>query len=171
MKSLKGEDYLRRKTNNKFQLLFVAFLLLLIVNACDFLPPNSNPPSYIKQFTVYKEGHDGVMVYFILADSSGEMTTYDGNISLKITTTHYAYKEEIVLYETGYTISKSDFKKNKLGIGAFSRNAIVFSFGRIPYSWFRNDMGKVITNNWRGKARLEFTFNNSRLRSEETFFF
>jgi len=45
--------------------------------------PLSNPPAYVKQFTVYKEG-DGLVIYFVLADQAGQMTRSDGVVTLEI---------------------------------------------------------------------------------------
>jgi hypothetical protein len=62
--------------------IFLCFLLVNLLVSCGL---NNNPPSYIKDFIVYKEGYDdSYVVYFILADASGKMTTANGNVSMEI---------------------------------------------------------------------------------------
>jgi hypothetical protein len=49
----------------------VAAIVVMGAAACSF-PANTAPPDYVKQVTAYKEGSDGVFVYFILADDRGK---------------------------------------------------------------------------------------------------
>jgi len=118
----------------------VAFAVLTVL--LDGLS-NGNPPSYVKDVVAYSEGSDAFMVYFILADSSGNMTTSDGNVELTISETVYSYsrysgssESERVLYFATLDIKSTDFQRGKVGIGAFERDAVLYLLGRIPYSWF-----------------------------------
>jgi hypothetical protein len=52
----------------------VAAIVVMGAAACSF-PANTAPSDYVKQVTAYKEGSDGVFVYFILADDRGQMTS------------------------------------------------------------------------------------------------
>lgn len=131
---------------------------ILLTFGCSQL--NDNPPEYIKEFVVYKEGQ-GLMIYLILADESGAMTTSDGGVILTISYT--AYNKEIVLKEIYRKVKKSDFQKAKVGLGPFQREVILYPIGRIPYD------GSLV-GKW-GKARIEFITYNRILESVEEFVF
>lgn len=60
---------------------------------------NESSPTYVKDVVAYKEG-EGLFVYFILADSSGAMTTSGGKVTLTITWTLHEFVKE------PYTFSK-----------------------------------------------------------------
>ncbi|SRR6266508_1123450 len=121
---------------------YIVGLLCLSLVACERL--NTNLPEYIKDVVVYKEGSDGLVVYFVLADASGAMTTADGEVSLVILQERNQYSRETGRMETQSTtlllrtfnITKSDFRKTTVGQGTFQHTAILCSMGRIRYSDF-----------------------------------
>jgi len=160
--------------------IILALMAIVVLGACSL--PNTNPPEYIKQFTVYKEG-DGLVIYFILADSSGQMTTCDGEAVLIIKKLPSDFDEiqeayeklarklgvsssylseagkrealeraEEVIFDKKYSVKKESFINTKIGRGAFESSATLFPFGRIPY----NLLGKY-TLRGKGKAELTFT--------------
>lgn len=47
----------------------ILLLAVLVSLRCDSIL-KTNPPDYIRQFSVCKEG-DGIMMYFVLSDKSG----------------------------------------------------------------------------------------------------
>lgn len=121
--------------------IFALILAILFIFGCNNLnksPLNENPPDYIKSVNVYKEGSEGIMIYFILADASGAMTTSDGSVTLTIVPEDRdcwaCYGD---LYNMSYTVKKTNFQKAKVGIGAFEHEVILCSIGRIPYSSFQ----------------------------------
>jgi len=77
------------------KLIMLAMALGLLVSGCSM---NTNPPDYIKKFTVYQEG-DGLVIYFILADKSGQVTTYDGEATMEIKTIPTDWNEIKEAYE------------------------------------------------------------------------
>jgi hypothetical protein len=96
-------DYPNKGVAMKRCLLIVPLVILLavivLISSCVL---NQNPPDYMKDVLAYKEGSDGLVIYFILADSSGQMTTADGLINLIISETKTARlsdtKTEVVLF-------------------------------------------------------------------------
>lgn len=145
------------------------FPMLILAIACD-LTLNSNPPDYLKQFTVYKEG-DGIFAYFILADSSGQMTTCDGKASIAIRATHYNYAGELKLFDWTLEVKRDKFVKSKIGIGAFQQEVIAFPIGRIPFRSFKYDADGLKEKNWKGKVKFDFIGGGRFFKSEETFSF
>ncbi|MGA2315575.1 MAG: hypothetical protein ABSG71_04250 [Thermodesulfobacteriota bacterium] len=66
----------------------LVFRLLTLIFLLCFMPAcserrNTNPPDYLKNLAAYKEG-DGLIIYFILADRNGQMTTCDGEATIEI---------------------------------------------------------------------------------------
>ena len=147
----------------------ILYLTILFIWGCNPLL-NSNPPDYLKQFTAYKEG-DGIVVYFILADSSGQMTTCDGEATISIRASHYDYKGELKLFECGYPVRKENFVKTKIGMGMLERDAIVYSLGRISFQSFRYDAQGMKEKNWKGIIRFEFAGVGRIFKGEESFYF
>lgn len=143
---------------------------------CDaVLPLNDRPPSYIKQVTAYKEGSDGVLVYVVLADQSGQMTTSDGELELTISETQSKYsthsgltERQLELYSTKHTVSKADFQRATVGMGAFEHDVILVTPGRIPYSRFRQSPTESF-----GKVNVTFTpkVGSSPIKGEEAVVF
>ena len=157
---------------------------------------NANPPDYLKKLTVYKEG-DGLIIYFILADRDGQMTTCDGEASIEIRHVptdwdeienaldkyaesiglHPKYlseygrrqaleKAEKILLSRKYPIKKENFIKTKIGQAPFQQDAILYSFGRIPYDSIGYDL-----KNQKGKAKLILLGPGKLFEAEETFYF
>jgi hypothetical protein len=113
------------------------------------------------------------MVYFILADKNGAMTTSDGSVTLSITETNYGpwgSTSETTLYITLVEVTKTDFRATKIGLGAFEHDAILCPLGRISYSTFtrRPSSGNLST----GKIRMTFGCPDDReLQGEEAVIF
>lgn len=152
---------------------FIFFIIILFVSGCGQL--NQNPPDYIKKVVTYKEETDGLMIYFILADASGEETTADGTVTLFISETRKekdywsdeSTEKEVDLYSIEFDINKTDFHKAKIGQGAFEHTAIIYSMGRIKYSLFTEQPSEMY-----GKVRIAFqTPDRQMLRGEDTISF
>ena len=148
-------------------------IMAMLLVSCGQL--NQKPADYVKDVTAYKEGSDGVMIYFILADASGAMTTSDGTVTLTITQTRWAVdphsyqptEADVFLYTTNFKVRKSDFQRTKVGIGAFKRDAILYPVGRITYSTFDKYPSELT-----GKVKLWFQTADGRpLRGEGTVIF
>lgn len=90
----------------------------------------SNPPETIKEVNAYKDGHDGISVYFVLTDKDGKSTASDGTAMLNIGT------GSPLLFTKTYDIHKSDFKEMTIGQGIYASKGIVCSLGYIPYTQF-----------------------------------
>lgn len=153
----------------KMKLFRSIIMILLVLTGCD-ISLNSKAPDYLKQFTAYKEG-DGIVVYFILADSSGQMTTCDGEATISIRASHYDYKGELKLFDCGYPVRKENFVKTKIGMGMLERDAIVYSLGRISFQSFRYDAQGMKEKNWKGIIRFEFAGGGRIFKGEESFYF
>lgn len=88
---------------------------------------NDASPEYIKQVTAYKEGMDGILIYFSLADRSGVRTTADGMVKVRVVEQNSlagmmpSQAKENVLASTDYTVSKGDFRMAEIGLGALCR--------------------------------------------------
>ena len=152
----------------------LSLLSILVICGCDLIL-NENPPHYIKNVAAYKEGTDGILIYFILADESGAMTTSDGSVTITVSETiskwsstndDYIEKDH-VLYSTTIGAKKTDFRKTKIGMGAFERDAIIFPVGRIEYSLFRSNPSETT-----GKVKIEFQRPDGKiLKGEDSIFF
>lgn len=151
----------------------IIILVLLFISGCGQL--NDNPPDYVKSVTAYKEGAEGLMIYFILADASGAMTTSDGKVSLTISETRREWSSwrsgfietEEELYSIAFSVKKTDFRKTKVGMGAFEHEVILYPIGRVTYSSFRRKPSEMT-----GKVKIEFQRPDGRiLKGEETVFF
>jgi len=131
--------------------LFVTAICLCL--SCE--RPNKNEPDYIKDVVAYKEGSDGIFIYFILADARGAMTTARGRVEIVITEKKFVWPEfankplesEGILLLEHLNVDYSDFVNTKVGLGAFAREALVFPVGRLKYSNFvsapKRQTGKV----------------------------
>jgi hypothetical protein len=93
-------------------------------------PDSGKPPEYVKEVVALKEGEKAVQVYFILADEDQIMTSSDGKATLRI------LEDGNELYRRVENVKKSQFQVVKRGRGAFENDAVVYDFGRIPYSEF-----------------------------------
>ena len=91
---------------------------------------NSNSPETIKEVNAYKDGHDGISVYFVLTDKDGKTMASDGTVMLNIGI------GSPLLYTKTYDIHKSDFKETTVGQGIYANKEIICSLGYIPYTQF-----------------------------------
>ena len=145
-----------------FTTLIYACLSLSLLG-CD-MTLNSAPPSYIKDVTVYKEGSDGVVVYVVLADHKGAMTTASGALDLTISEEEHSY----ILYSNTIPVDNTSFQKAKVGMGAFEHEVILYSLGRIPYSSFNT----TPKDKSLGKVSIEFKTNTGKvIKGENSFMF
>ena len=145
--------------------IFVAlgFIIFLILRG----PENTNRPNYLKNLAVYKEGQDGLAVYFILADNFGQPTAYDGWVWLQIT------REDDPAYPV-FMVRKrvkcSDFSSTTIGIGPYKRKTILYPFGRIPYRFLRNLKSNNISlppKGTKGKVELWYVYGKLPYNPEE----
>jgi len=98
---------------------------------------NSNPPEYVKELVVYKEGSEALMIYFVLADASGVPTTADGELALSIVEESYKPEKQLkTLFNTSLTLTRAQFTETTVGVGAFARKMVLCPLGRLPYSTF-----------------------------------
>jgi uncharacterized protein YgiM (DUF1202 family) len=124
-------------------------------------------PSYIKAVTAYKEGYQAFVIYFILADSSGQMISADGLATLTIEQVDYSNSVERRLLKRTYSIAGSDFVSTTIGLGAFGRDALIYLFGR----WEYTDFDRLPTGT-RGQVTVTFTTSDGRtLEGKEIVYF
>ena len=141
--------------------LFLTLSIVILIMGCGL---NQNPPSYIKQVSAYKEGSDGLVVYFILADSSGAMTTSEGTVIIEISEER-SNGNSVILYKKTVPVLLSGFSKTKIGQGSFQRDAILFSFGRITYSSLISK-----PQAFSGKVKIDFTSGGKTMQGEESIY-
>jgi hypothetical protein len=98
--------------------------------AGQFFALNDRAPAYIKDVVAYKEG-DWFVLYMVLADETGAMTTTDGHLQVTITS------GTLDVHTLGVALKKSDFQRATVGRGAFAHDVVMYMIGRIPYSQFR----------------------------------
>jgi hypothetical protein len=130
-------------------ILAVAGMILLVaLSGCIGSSLNDNPADYIKQVSAIKDG-DGLQVYFILADKSGQMTTADGSYVLDIT------QDGSTLFKSkSVNVTKSTFEKRSVGMGNFAHEVVMHLVGRISYQ----DMRRVPD---RGSGEVKITFRTA----------
>jgi hypothetical protein len=135
--------------------------------SCGGMSTNHNLPSYVKTVTAYKEGPDGIVVYFVLADAQGSMTTADGAVHIQVNEKMSDGYESNILDVT-YPVRASEFVRTKVGMGAFEREVLLFPIGRVTYSQF-----KRIPNDERGVIHLTFlpAAGGALKGEDETIFF
>lgn len=111
---------------------FVAlgFIIFLILRG----PENTNRPNYLKNLAVYKEGQDGLVIYFILADNFGQPTAYDGLVLLLITREDDPLQHVYIRKR----VKCSDFSSTTIGRGPYKRKTILYPIGRMPYRFLLN---------------------------------
>lgn len=142
---------------------------------------NEAPPSYIKDVVAYKEGSDGIYIYFVLADDYGAPTSSFGIVFITIyetksewsTWTKEYTEQRIPLYsniEEPLTVTTSSFSNSIVGLGAFERKVLLCPVGRITYSEFNHqpeESSGVIT------VRFAPMFDETKsvLEGETTIFF
>lgn len=254
---------------NKILYIILLLVLLVIIIVCK--PINTEPPAYIKNIAVYKEGYDAIAVYFILADSSGAMTASDGLVALEIslkrkgsleweTRPSKSFNDELMnrllekeaewdslhkksfdetwkevvssakamvagkrsvddpaiakrrakydeqasaaadsigdlekqiinrykasrtqipkeylplgfsttIYINFFDVKSKDFKKTKVGVGAFEREALVYLVGRLPFS----ELAPYYNSDDTGILEIKFETKDGKvLQGEESFYF
>ena len=95
--------------------------------------------SYVKDVAAYQEG-DGIVIYAIMADSSGQMVKAKGNLKLKVTLTQPEWQgcnlveKEYSLYTDDLRVEQADFINTTVGMGVFEHNALILPYGRISFS-------------------------------------
>jgi hypothetical protein len=130
-------------------LLFAA--MLLSVTSCF---NNTNPAEYVKDVVAYNEGSDGIVIYFVLSDVNGQMTSSEGVFDLVISKTVTDYSgyspktQEYELLSSRIEAHLSQFQSATIGMGAFEHKALLYPIGRISYSQFKyrvdqHDDGKI----------------------------
>lgn len=92
------------------------------------------PPDYISELVGYGAG-DGIIIYFTLADRDGNPTAADGKMTLAISKKGMT-RGHTVHVERERQVNKDDFEIVTVGQGAFSHDALVYSWGRIKYEDF-----------------------------------
>lgn len=139
-------------------------LLLLAISGCigESLP--DEPPEYIKDVVAYREG-PGIVVYFILADKYGQMTTANGNYTIEI------IQGANTLYKKTQRIRKQSFVKAKAGMGPFEHEVIACYVGRIAYD--QMDTYPTTDSLWgSGYVKVTFVTEDGRVLTEkESVFF
>ncbi len=111
----------------------IAFSAVMLCGCESTTPLNSNPPAYIKEVVAYKEGHEGMVVYLVLADEKGVETTADGTLTITISETegHGSTAHYRELMKTNLVIMRSQFTKTTVGQGPYEREAVILSLGRL----------------------------------------
>ena len=148
--------------------ILILVCMIILVSGCTY---NQSPPDYIKDIAAYKEGSDGIFIYFVLADNNGQMTTANGKVRLIIQETpDFSFdttpKSKVLLDRT-VNILHSDFQKGKAGMGAFEHDILAYSIGRIAYKQLDQKPSSMM-----GKVKIYFTTSSGQvLEGEETVFF
>lgn len=98
-------------------------------------------PAYIKEVVAYKEGDDGFVVYFTLADANGAPVRCDGRVSLwvedpPLSGADGSRSQPRVLYLRPDDVKASDFVLTSAGLGTFKHDVLAYSFGRVELSHF-----------------------------------
>jgi len=124
----------------------IGIIALVALSGCIGGGLNSNPPDYVKQVSAIKDG-DGLQIYFILADKSGQMTTADGSFVLDI-----SQDDETLFLSNPVNVTKSDFEKRSVGMGNLAHDVILHLVGRISYKDMRS-----IPKTGMGNVKITFT--------------
>jgi hypothetical protein len=134
--------------------LVVLTCLMAVLALSGCVGSNTNPPDYIKQTTVLKEG-DGLQIYIILADSSGQMTSSNGKFTMTISDNRGHLSSQSIDVKT------SDFQTAKIGMGALQHDALILNIGRIPFS------GMLHTPSGSVKVKVSFTPTGGKTLSDD----
>ena len=145
-------------------------LALTLIATCILLglsctsTSKATPPDYIKDVVSYQEGTDAIVVYFVLADSNGAETSASGSVRLRIVQEETSYLTDktwtTTLYDKTFNVTASDFHKTTVGQGAFARERIICSFGRITYAQFYSYPSGDFPS---GKVTVDFTTESGRV--------
>jgi len=135
---------------------------------------NKAEPTYIKNIEVYKEGSDGFVIYIVLADKDGAMTTADGRLGVSISEAEHGFSMDGLteklkeLHSFHMDIKQSQFQNIIVGEGGpFERSLTMLYLGRFPYSAL-SSVPKQMT----GKVSVDFrTKAGNYLKGDETILF
>lgn len=105
-------------------------------------------PDYIKDVVAYREG-DGFVVYVVLADSAGREIAADGVVSITVHAANYQYDEQG--FWDSKKVTATDFRASLVGVGAFERGRVLWSYPRLRFS-------QVRIPDWATKLLVEVTF-------------
>jgi hypothetical protein len=119
------------------------------------MPPNTNPPAYLKDVVAYKEGN-GLVIYVTLADRHGAFTSADG--TLYVTIRH----EGLTVWTQVYSVDHTQFRTEQVGLGTFARTVLLCGIGRIDAKMFHlGRRGLSLT------VDVEFFVNGQRLTGSQ----
>lgn len=122
---------------------------------------NSSPPDYIKQVSAIKDG-DGLQIYFVLADKSGQMTTADGSFVLEVT-----QKDETLFLSNPVNVTKNGFEKRSVGMGNLAHDVIMHLVGRLSYKDMRS-----APKTGMGEVKITFTTaDGQKIEGKDNVFF
>jgi len=141
--------------------LFLALSIVFVLFSCGL---NKNPPSYVKDVVAYKEGAGGdrIVIYFILADSGGKMTTANGAVKLRIMV-NMPISGDIEFFSETYNVKTSDFYKTSRGRGSLKEDIIIYSFGAMPFP--ANDMKSLVPTS---NILVDFTIGENTISGKGT---
>jgi nitrogen fixation protein FixH len=122
--------------------LIVAVSVILVTSSylrCGYIPVHETKPEqlelvygnpeYIKNVCAYKEGSDGIVVYFTLADAQGKtIACNSGTVTINI------FEGEKEIFTFSLIVSKDYFQKATVGLGSFQREVVACCLGRLKYS-------------------------------------
>jgi hypothetical protein len=123
-----------------------------------------------------------MLIYVILADSRGAMTTGSGTLDLSIIDSD---NPKSVLYHERYPVTPQHFMRTSVGVSAYAHEAILVNIGRIPYQTINEYIAKHMTFDpayWvhppstapgrRARVRVAFeSAGHAPMTSEESFSF
>ncbi len=92
------------------------------------------PPSYIKTVVAYKEGSDGVVIYFILANDCGEMIASKGTVTVSI------LQDSKEIFTRSFAVETSDFYKTTIGIGPLHVKLLSAVLAEYPIQHFLHNL-------------------------------
>jgi hypothetical protein len=121
---------------------------------------NTNPPAYIKDIVVYKEGED-LVIYLTMADDRGALTRAEGMLTVSL------QQDGLPVWTTTHAVSRSDFQTTTVGLGSFERTTLLYSLGRISErSLSHAQRGKLLTI-----QVLFITMDMAELKGTQTYWF
>jgi len=179
-KPLRSNRKIKSKDNKTSPALVAVLFIIIVFSFIGIVSQFDSPrrsthssPEYIKDISCQKEGSDGFLVYFTLADNSRALTVSDGIVKLSIVETKNVWREgeiktlEHELFTLKRTVKKGDFWEAKLGRGVFERDSIIYTFERMTYSSFNREPTEMS-----GKVIIEFKTPDGRvLKGEDSIFF
>lgn len=145
-------------------------LVLILLMGCsstvtNVISLNDNPPDYIKDLVIYREGYDAVVIYFVLADKNGQETRADGALHLTVTLKGFPGETRKPVMDFNFNFTKDDFMLTTVGSGIYERKRIIYSFGRIKYNHYDDP-----SPGYPWTVNLTIRTGGKILRAEEKFF-